>query len=380
MEIKRVALEDLVEDPNNPRTHPLQNLMAIRDSLQRFGQVEPLVVRAGLGVVIGGNGRLSVMREMGWDSAEVVELELTDQQAAALSVALNRSGELAEWDTEVLRDILDDLGTEDFDVGAFALSDTDLNALMVQTMGDGSGSNEDKKDVKQDDVPEPPKTAITKLGDVWELGRHRVVCGDCTEVNWGRREFGMVFTDPPYGVKYQSRVDKNRRKSWGVITNDDLGTEALEKLVHVAVPEAPFRYVCTCWESLGVFERALGKPRSVCVWDKEWFGLGKGYRRQFELIMFYGTLNRTDLSDVWTFSRDNDYKHPTQKPVALAVKAIHDCGADDVYDPFLGSGTTLIAAEQLDRTCYGIEIEPRYVDVAVERWENLVGAKARRSR
>lgn len=132
MEIKRVALEDLSEDPNNPRVHPAQNLMAIRDSLQRFGQVEPLVVRAGLGVVIGGNGRLQVMREMGWSETEAVELELSDSQAAALGVALNRSGELAEWDAGVLQGILDGLGEGDLDVSAFALSDADLSTLLNQ--------------------------------------------------------------------------------------------------------------------------------------------------------------------------------------------------------------------------------------------------------
>jgi hypothetical protein len=144
MEIRRVALEDLIEDPQNPRTHPAQNLRAIRDSLQRFGQVEPLVVRAGLGVVIGGNGRLQVMREMGWAEVDVVELELSDSQAAALGVALNRSGELAEWDPGILKNILGDLGETDLDIEAFALSDADLKAMVKQVTVPSSDSMSDR--------------------------------------------------------------------------------------------------------------------------------------------------------------------------------------------------------------------------------------------
>lgn len=187
-----------------------------------------------------------------------------------------------------------------------------------------------------------------------------------------------MFTDPPYGVSYISRVDVERRKDWGAIANDSLEDSDLGALLRDSIPEAKYRFICCDWHCYSLFEGALGRPKAVCVWDKGHFGLGKGYRRQHEFVMFYGTLNRTDLSDMWPFSRDPNYKHPTQKPVALVAKALRDVAkrGAKIYDPFCGSGTTIIAAEQVGMVAHGVELEPKYCDVAVQRWEALTGKKA----
>lgn len=379
IETRTMAVAELVSDPDNARTHPNQNLTAIRKSLERFGQVEPLVVQRGTNVVVGGNGRLETMRSMGWTKTRVVFVDVSDVERKALGIALNRTSDLAEWDEGQLGALLEDIkaSEEDLDVDALLESVSFTDKQMEKLI---QVSAYQRRETAQDEVPEPPKVAVTKLGDVWVLGRHRLVCGDSTEAQI-YDDADCVFTDPPYGVNHKGRMHQwagDAEPRTANIANDTASPESLLQLIRSAVPIKQFTYVCSGWESLGVFEAALGRPRSVCVWDKNSIGFGGGYRRQFELVMFWGSLARNDLSDVWRFNRVCDYQRPTQKPVELAAKALADCGAHRIYDPFLGSGTTLIAAEQLDRTCYGVEIEPCYCDVVVERWENLTGGKARR--
>jgi DNA modification methylase len=242
-----------------------------------------------------------------------------------------------------------------------------------------------------DAAPESPDEPLTRRGDLIVLGEHRLLCGDSTlvadvELALDGCRPAMVFTDPPYGVDYQSRVDEGIRKNWGSIANDDLRGEALRRLLALSVLKLEPRYVCACWDTFVDFHAALGAPRSVIVWDKEVFGLGKGYRRQHELVLFYGSLSSTTESDVWRIGREGgfggSYVHPTQKPVALVERALKNSSAlgDVIYDPFCGSGTTLIACERLGRRCVGLELEPRYCDVIAKRWEDFTGKRAERLR
>jgi DNA modification methylase len=240
-----------------------------------------------------------------------------------------------------------------------------------------------------DYVPEPPAEPTTRSGDLIVLGNHRLLCGDSTDPAQAGQvlegeSVAMVFTDPPYGVSYQSRVDGDRRKNWGAIAGDDLRGEDLRALLSRAIPPIEPRYVCGSWETFVDFHAACGPPRSVIVWDKEVFGLGKGYRRQWELVLFYGVLNSTTESDVWRIAREGGfggtYEHPTQKPIALVERALRNSSAieDVIYDPFMGSGTTLIACERLGRRCIGLELEPKYCDVIVRRWAEFTGRRAER--
>lgn len=246
------------------------------------------------------------------------------------------------------------------------------------------GTTTDEPEVEEDEAPEVDEEAepTSKRGEVYQLGRHRLMCGDATskedvDTLMGGAKANMVFTDPPYGVDYTSRVDKERRKPWGGIINDDLEGEALREFLLDSVGDLPApKYVCCNWQSVMDFMLALGRPNAFIVWDKGSIGLGAGYRNQHEIILFYGKLDHNSESNVWSIKRDAnaEYAHPTQKPVSISGRAITNSSrkGDAVLDLFGGSGSTLVACEQLDRTCYMSEIDPRYADVIRKRYHKLV--------
>jgi DNA modification methylase len=371
MKIERVPIESVHEDPRNARQHPAKNLEAIRGSLERFEQVEPLVVQASTGRVIGGNGRLQVMRELGWEQVEIVRVEVDDQAATALGLALNRTAEIAEWDDRQLAELLREVGDVAVGVG---WDEKELVSFLASV---------DRKEVVQDEVPEPPKVAVTKPGDVWTLGRHRVVCGDCRDTE-APAIVELVATDPPYGLGgYAGRSGKHEPME---------GDETPLSAWISVLPKAQASWIWCDWRSYPGLVAVRGLPDALIVWVKEWPTMGSGYRGRHEFAAFWGDFASTAASNVIenayradgiasTWQRTETMSdHPTQKPVECFAVPIrnHTQPGSLVYDPFLGSGTTLIAAEQLDRTCYGIEIEPRYVDVVVERWEQLTGGKAKR--
>lgn len=366
-----VPANELVPHPLNWRVHSSRQRKVLRELLDQgpgFAGVS-LVRRLpdGRYQLLDGHLRAS---EMGVQRVPCAVLDLNDREAEQFLLTYDPLAALATADTtkvDALRDRVKAAGAQ-------------VAKLIAGLPRTKPSAREDA-----DELPPAPDDdkVITQPGDLWILGEHRLVCGDATDANLRSRvldglEVDVVFTDPPYGVEYVSRVDKDRRKEWGPIANDHLTGDALVALVAAAVPEARARYVCASHECVGFFRTALGDPKSVCVWVKGHFGLGKGYRRQHELVMFYGVLNRTDLSDVWRFERAEQYQHPTQKPVALIMKALADCDAVNVFDPFCGSGSTLIAAEQLGRPCRAIELSPVYVDVAVARWEGYTGRRAER--
>jgi hypothetical protein len=375
------TIEDLKPSPDNPRTIDDHARKGLRYSLDEFGNISGITWNKRSGHLVAGHQRIAILSEQG---AKLVGDEtgpyIETIGGERFPIRVVDWGEDKEIEAKLAANNQEIAGRWTPDVGDMVRKIRERNKASFEGLRLREVLRNAPKPppvIREDETPEPPANPVTKLGDVWELGRHRVVCGDARSQN-NRENADCVFTDPPYGISYQSRVDERRRKNWGAIAGDDLRGDRLIEFLRECIPEAKHRYICCPWETYVEFVAALGRPRSVCVWDKGWIGLGSGYRRQFELVLFYGTIHRRDLADVWTMCRDSGYQHPTQKPVALAAKAIADCGAMSVFDPFLGSGTALIAAEQLDRMCYGIEIEPKYVDVAIERWENLTGEKAKR--
>jgi DNA modification methylase len=239
----------------------------------------------------------------------------------------------------------------------------------------------DEPEVEEDDPPEvSSEPAISKLGEIYELGEHRLMCSDSTDFGsvsdlMGGQLADMVFTDPPYGVDYQSRVDEKRRKGWGKIENDDLTGAKLQDFLALSLNNyGCSRYICSNWQSYIDFELALGKPNSLIVWDKGSIGLGAGYRNQHEFILFYGKLEHNSEQNVWTITRDNEYAHPTQKPLAISARAINNSSQEGeiVLDLFGGSGSTLIACEQLKRKCYMMELDPKYCDVIRKRYSAII--------
>lgn len=388
MKAELVAIDSLTFDPSNVRKHGEQNLATIKASLNRFGQQKPIVVDAN-GVVRAGNGTLMAAKALGWKEIAVVRSTLAGSEATAYAIADNRTAELAEWDDDALKQTLAALQIEDEDLAvATGFDAKEIDALLAPD------------EVTEDEVPEPPVDPITKLGDLWLLGEHRLLCGDSTKAeDVGRLMAGakaeMMVTDPPYGVEYdpswRAEVNDdgpNSKRAVGKVANDDRAdwTETWQLF------DGDVAYV---WHAgryspvvAGSLEAAGLEVRYLIIWAKQRHTFGRGhYHHQHEpcwcvvrkgsTASWAGDRKQTTLWQIDN-NRHNDTGHGTQKPVECMARPIRNHKAELVYDPFLGSGTTLIAAEQLGRKCYGMEISPAYCDVIVKRWETLTGRKATR--
>lgn len=390
-----MPLDELHLDPANAREHGERNLETIRASLERFGQAEPLVVHAGTGRVIGGNGRLVAMREMGWTEADIVEIETDDVTATALGIALNRTAELATWDEAALGRILESLRTEGA-LDGIGFTDADMDDL-ISSLGDET--------VEEDVVPELPETATTKLGDLWILGEHRLLCGDSTNLDDVRRvmdgdQAAIVSTDPPYLVDYTGERPNDSGKDWSETYREieikdadgffrSVFTNALDVLApHGAIYcwHAHKRQgaISAIWKDLGILDH------QQIVWVKPAPVFGRVYWHfQHEPCMMgwrQGSKpehnGKHELTSVWQIDYDGQDRraseHPTQKPLEIFARPLlkHTKKGEICFEPFSGSGSQIVAAEQLGRRCRAIEIEPVFVDLAILRWEQLTGEKA----
>lgn len=389
MGIVDIPCAELHNDPANVRKHGEQNLAAIKASLARFGQQKPIVVNQD-GVVIAGNGTLMAARALGWQTIKAVRTNLAGSEATAFAIADNRTAELAEWDDAALQQQLAAIAIDDEELlAATGFDEKELAKLAAANA----------PEVTEDDVPEPPAEPITQPGDLWLLGKHRLLCGDSTKAEDVERlmdgqRADMMLTDPPYGVAYVGKT-----KDALTVENDQLDETELAKLVcaafdnaetncragaywYATVPPGPLHIVfADDWKRRGIL-------RQIMVWAKNSMVLGHSeYHYQHEPILFgwipgkrHANSDRTRTT-LWQYDRPNaSREHPTMKPIALWAQAVEDGshGGESIYDPFLGSGTTLIAAEQLGRACYGMEISPAYCDVIVKRWETLTGQTATR--
>jgi len=386
----RVPLDALHLDPSNARTHGDQNLSAIEASLARFGQVEPLLVQKGTGCVIGGNGRLVAMRKLGWTECDIVEADVDGTTATALGVALNRTAELATWDEETLGRLLASLRDDDALAGV-GFDDADVDRLLEELAADAELAELD------DPGPgDPPEEPVSHAGDLWLLGRHRLLCGDCRDGDALKRlmesqQANLVFTDPPYGVSIEGRTADALR-----IQNDDqaglgdLLQAAFSNVVNHCSPGSVWYVAAPAGPQLADFTRVLGDLgvwRQSLTWVKNSLVLGHSdFHYRHETIL-YGWMPGADHhrppgrsnDTVWEFDRPaRSELHPTTKPVELVARAIELSSKPDdlVLDPFVGSGTTIIASEQLGRRCYAMDVDARYVDVAVQRWQEATGEDA----
>ena len=387
MKIKTVAVNSISQDPANLRKHGERNIDAIVASLRKFGQQHPIVIDSK-GIILSGNGRYMAAVKLGWHEIEVVESSLTGSSATAYAIADNRTAELAEWDTTALAETLRALQSEEFEVEAAGYSESEIDALVEGLGSELLGAD---KEIVEDEVPEPPVDPITKAGDLWILGEHRLLCGDSTNLDDVARlmagsKAGMVHTDPPYGMSYQSNM-RTKTAKFAVLENDD---KILTEWIQPAIDTSQgWVFIWTTWKVLEQWfpvVKPFGKITNMVVWSKGGGGIGdlkKTFSTDHEIAFVFNRgaeLCGKRIGSVWSLGKDaaGEYKHPTQKPVALAAEAIDKTTRPGclVYDPFLGSGTTLIAAEQLNRKCYGMEISPQYCDVIVKRWENLTGMVA----
>ena len=386
--------DKLIPYARNARTHSDAQVAQIAASIAEFGFTNPILAGSD-GVIVAGHGRLAAAQKLGLASVPVVVLDhLTATQRRALVIADNRIAENAEWDEAMLRVELADLQDEGFDLD---LTGFDADALAELMAGDEQ-VNEGQTD--EDAVPEVGETPVSRLGDIWQLGPHRLLCGDATvaasyDALLGGEAVVMVFTDPPYNVNYaNSAKDKLRGKDRAIL-NDNLGDGFYDFLLAALTPIlAHCRggiYVAMSSSELDVLQAAFraagGKWSTFIIWAKHTFTLGRAdYQRQYEPIL-YGWpegaqrhwCGDRDQSDVWQIKKPqkNDL-HPTMKPVELVERALRNSSrpGDVVLDPFGGSGTTLIAAEKSGRVARLIELDPKYADVIVRRWEDFTGKEA----
>jgi DNA modification methylase len=427
--IKRVPIESLVPDPANARAHPERNLESVVASLRRFGQAEPLIVQAGTLRVIGGHARLTAMKSLGWTECDIVELEIENLDATALGIALNRTAELATWDEPVLAKLLFDLRAED------ALEGLGFEELEIEGLISRAGLA-DGLDGDLDLVPGLPETATTRSGDLWVLGRHRLLCGDSADpADVDKLVAGapihLVNTDAPYNVKVEPRSnnaiaaglssftgtthhqgldlarhpgkakathDKLRPKD-RPLQNDFVSDEEFARLLRawygnaarVLLPGRAFY----CWggyANLANYPGALAESglyfSQAIVWDKCHPVLTrKDFMGAFELAFYgwregaaheyFGPNNATDLWEVKKLNH-TAMVHLTEKPVELAIRAIQYSSrpGENVLDLFGGSGSTLIGAEETGRRAFLMEIDLLYCDVIIERWQQRTGEKA----
>lgn len=384
----------LVPYARNARTHSDAQVAQIAASIAEFGFTNPILAGSD-GVIVAGHGRLAAAQKLGLDAVPVVVLDhLTPTQRRALVIADNRIAENAGWDEELLRIELEGLQDECFDLDLIGF---DADALAELLAGD-EPVNEGQSD--EDAVPEVGETPVSRPGDVWQLGPHRLLCGDATlaesyEALLDGKAVDMVFTDPPYNVNYaNSAKDKLRGKDRAIL-NDNLGDGFYDFLLAALTPTVAHCrggiYVAMSSSELDVLQSAFraagGKWSTFIIWAKNTFTLGRAdYQRQYEPIL-YGWpegaqrhwCGDRDQGDVWQIKKPqkNDL-HPTMKPVELVERAIRNSSrpGNVVLDPFGGSGTTLIAAEKSGRVARLIELDPKYVDVIVRRWEDFTGKQA----
>lgn len=396
-----VPVSDLQHDAANARLHPEKNHEATRSALKRFGQRLPIVVQRQGMIVRAGNDRLSIFREEGWSHIAALVVDESSVEATAFAIADNRTAELAEWDDEVLAKTLKALSEDGFDLGELAFDDVDLDELGL--------GDEGNPDLADEGEVEPPATPASRLGDLWILGDHRLLCGDSTSAEDMARLVGedrpvLLSTDPPYCVNYTGNDrpihdGKSSGKDWSHVYREvdiaDLG-EFLDKVMVAVLPHLPDEVPIYMWHAhvqqptiAAVFERHDLLLHQVLVWVKPCAVFGHSYYRWRHEPCAFGWRRGNkpqhgigQLDTVWEADWDGKARittfHPTSKPTKLFEIPMeqHTKPGDVVLEPFNGSGSQIIAAEKLGRRCRAMELSPAFVDGTVLRWEKATGKTA----
>lgn len=381
MQIEQRKVESLIPYVNNSRKHSDEQVAQIAASIKEFGWTNPILVDGENGI-IAGHGRLMAARKLSMEEVPVIELaHLSDNQRKALIIADNKLALNADWDNDILALELSDLSAADYDLDILGFDNEEVGKLL-KTETEGL--------TDEDEVPEPPPEPITKLGDVWILGNHRLMCGDSTSIDavdklMDRQKADMVNTDPPYGISYQSNM-RTKSAKFDVLKNDDV---ILDVVPIIEACSTGWVFIWTTWKVIDKWlenTKGFGFPTNMVIWFKGGGGIGdlkKTFLTDYEMALVFNRgaeLTGKRIGSVWKVGKDNavDYAHPTQKPVALAEEAIDKttCGGAVVLDLFGGSGSTLIACEKIGRHARLMELDPIYCDVIVKRWENFTGKKA----
>jgi DNA modification methylase len=409
-------IDELKPDPANPRRHSKQQIRKIADSIRAFGFNVPVLIDRE-NKVVAGHGRLLACGELGWSEVPTLCLDhLTPAQARAFRIADNRLTEISDWDDRLLAKELEELsllGLDfDIEVTGFEMGEIDFRIASLEGLSEADADPADA-------LPEiPAGPPLSKPEDLWILGPHRVLCGSALDRHafatlFGDQHAAMVFTDPPYNVPidgHASGLGAVRHRPFPMASGEMDSTQftnflrqAFDNLSAFTV-DGSIHFVCMDWRHIAELTAAghgvYGELKNLCVWVKDNAGMGSLYRSQHELVFVFkhgrgGHRNNVQLgrfgrnrANVWHYPRANSFVrssegnlsalHPTVKPVAMVADAILDCSArgDIVLDGFVGSGTTVIAAERTGRRCYGMELDPGYIDTIIRRWQKLTGGSA----
>jgi DNA modification methylase len=411
--IVRLPIADLKRDPRNPRVHSDRQIEQLTKSIQSFGFVWPVMID-GKRRVLAGHGRIEAAKRLGFQEVPTISIRhLSESQRRAFMIADNRLAEQASWDEKLLAEQLKELCDVDLD---FDLEATGFEVGEIDVLIEGASPDSQGDSDSADDLPETKSVAVTHTGDLWLAGSHRMYCGnslnpDSYSVLMESRRAAMVFTDPPFNVKIDGHATglgtmhhSNFQMAYGEMTESEF-TDFLAQFMHLCAfhsVDGSLHYAFMDWrhmpELLAAGKQVYSELKNVCVWVKDNGGMGSLYRSQHELVFVFKSGRRSHRNNVqlgqygryrtnvWHYPGVNSFSrstaegnllelHPTVKPVALVADAIMDCTSrrDIVLDPFLGSGTTVIAAERTGRVCYGMELDPQYVDTIVRRWQKFTG-------
>lgn len=410
--VRMVPVEALRPDPDNPRIHPQSQIALLVKNIRANGFTSPLLVDENLGI-LAGHGRLEAAGRLGMSEVPCVTISgLTEAQKRSVRIADNRLTERSDWDFDLLRKNLRELVELDFDIEATAFTSGEVDILL-----DGKPQADRSSDIDDEVPPNVLRGApVTIAGDLWNLGRHRILCGDALEREsyvrlMERDRAEMVVTDPPYNVEIRQVRGRGRIRhrefamASGEMTEPAFGNfleMAMERAI-AASKNGSIHYWFIDWRHLHSVEKAghrlYGEQKNLLVWNKANAGQGAFYRSKHELIVVFKNgsaphINNMGMGDTGRY-RSNvlDYPgvnaliaarkeemdaHPTVKPVALIADLMRDCSRRNgiILDPFAGSGTVLLAAERTGRVAYAMEIEPSYIDLAIRRWERSTGGTA----
>ncbi len=388
MKIEKLKTELLIPADYNPRKDLKPGdpeYEKLKRSIEQFGYVEPVIWNKTTSHVVGGHQRLKVLLDMGITEVECVVIEMNEEKEKALNIALNKIS--GDWDKDKLMLLIADLQGADFDVSLTGFEPAELDALFKDSLKDGI--HEDDFDVDA----ELKKPALTKQGDVWKLGQHRLVCGDSTKAEtftllMDGKAANLVVTDPPYNVNYEGTAGKIKNDNMGNEAFYDFLLEAFTNTETAMAKDASIYVFHADTEGLN-FRKAFSEAgfylSGTCIWKKQSLVFGRSpYQWQHEPVLFgwkksgkhnwYADRKQTTI---WEFEKPKkNADHPTMKPVALVAYPILNSSLSNciVLDPFGGSGSTLIACEQTDRICYTIELDEKYCDVIVKRYIEQVGS------
>ncbi len=379
---KSISVRDLVKYKSNSRTHSAEQIEKIVRSINEFGFTNPLLIDEN-NTIIAGHGRLDAALSIGIEEVPCVVLPgLSDAQKAALVIADNEIALDAGWDLDILRDQFAFLKDFDYDITLTGFGIDELCDILPDELPEAFCG--------EDECPDFPEETITQLGDLWLLGEHRLLCGDSTSMDAVERlmngiKADMVFTDPPYGIEYQSNM-RTKSKKFDVIKNDDVFLD-MAPIIHCF--SKGWIFIWTSWKVQNKWIdqfKSFNYPSNMVIWHKPGGGIGdlkKTFSSDYEVALVWhrgAELCGKRIGSVWTINKDgsSEYMHPTQKPVALSSEALDKCTLKNniVLDLFGGSGSTLIACEKLKRKCYMMELDNKYCDVIIKRYENYTGKKA----